>query len=132
METAARCGCARDAHTANPACDTPDGITLSWNGREGCGVLVIGYLYDLSTLLVPTDRRSTGQLVAEGINLLTYYLQPSPTHHRLIVLVPPYVYTRPRLTRHHSRAAPGIPRRAVAGSLKPGTRRLVSYRCRGL
>ena len=44
VETAARCGCARDAYTANPACDTPDGITLSWNGREGCGVLVIGYL----------------------------------------------------------------------------------------
>ena len=44
VETAARCGCARDAYTANPACDTPDGITLSWYGREGCGVLVIGYL----------------------------------------------------------------------------------------
>ena len=44
VETAARCGCARDAYMANPACDTPDGITLSWNGREGCGVLVIGYL----------------------------------------------------------------------------------------
>ena len=44
VETAARCGCARDAYTANPACDTPDGITLSWNGREGCGVLVTGYL----------------------------------------------------------------------------------------
>ena len=103
VETAARCGCARDAYTANPACDTPDGITLSWNGREGCGVLVIGYLYDLSTLLVPTDRRSTGQLVAEGINLLTYYLQPTPAYHRLIVRVSPHitshpsVHTRPRL-----------------------------------
>ena len=44
VETAARCGCARDAYTANPACDTPDGITRLWYGREGCGVLVIGYL----------------------------------------------------------------------------------------
>ena len=58
--------------------------------------------------------------MAEGINLLTYYLQPPPAYHRLIVLVPPYVYTRPRLTRHHSRAAPGIQCQPVAGSLKPG------------
>ena len=125
METAARCGCARDAYTANPACDTPDGITLLWDDREGCGVLVLGYLYDSSTLLVPTDQRSTGQLGTEGINLLTYLLLSYNNHrhttvssfpsHRTSTPAPPHAAPQPCSSGHSVPAGRGVAETRHAG-----------------
>lgn len=64
--------------------------------------------------------------------IIANYLQPTPACHRRTVPVSPSVFTSPRLTRHHCRAAPGATAMVGRGVAETRLARLVSFRGREL